>query len=89
MRLVASAATTATAATTTTAVATASTTTAATTAALFTRPGLIHRQPSAIVLLAVQPGDGCLGLLIGAHFDKTESFAAAGISVGDDLSTAN
>jgi hypothetical protein len=37
------------------------------------------------MLLAVQGGDRRLGFLIGAHFDKAEALAAAGVAVVDDL----
>jgi hypothetical protein len=65
-----------------------STATATTTGAMRTlRAGLgfIDGQGSAIILRAVQGRNGRLGLLIAAHFDETEAFAAAGIAVADDL----
>jgi hypothetical protein len=86
------------AAATTTAVATATATpspaaSAATTAteataaaaAVFARAGFVHGEGAAVVLLAIKPGDRRLGLFIGAHLDETESLAAAGVAVVDDL----
>src|SRR5262249_26294045 len=59
--------------------------TAAATGAILLGPGLVDGQGTAIVLLAVEVGDGGLGLVIGRHFDEAEAAAGAGSAVGDDL----
>jgi len=91
--LVASAAAAAAAATTAaTAVAAAtsapSTTTTATAAtAIFAGSGFIDRQRPTVVILAVEPPDGRLSLLVVAHFDEAETLAAAALAVLNDLGT--
>jgi hypothetical protein len=94
----ASAATTITASATavaaaTTAAATAIATTAATTTAAATTilAGLrfVDRESTAFVLVAIECCDCGLGLVIGAHFDKSKAFAPTCLAVLDDLSTLN
>src|SRR4051794_16013493 len=65
------------------AVAAASTATAA--AALGLGPCFVHGQASAIDLLAVEGGNGGLGLLVAAHLHETEALRAPGVAVHDDL----
>jgi hypothetical protein len=65
-------------------------TAAATASAAFRfRPGFIHGEGPAAKLLAVQAGDGRLGVLIALHFDEAETFAAACVAVVNDLGTLN
>ena len=83
---VAAAATTAAAApaaATTAAVATAAA--AATARAVFAGLGLVDGQGAAVVLLAVEGGDGGLGLVVAAHLDEAEALAPAGVAVLDDF----
>jgi hypothetical protein len=76
------AASTAAAVTTATAAATtAVTTTAATAAAFFARAGFVDGQGAAAELLAVEGVDGCFGFAVGAHFDESKAFAAAGFAI--------
>ena len=75
---------TAAAATTTTAAAVATTPAAAT---LFTRPGFVHRQAPAVVLLIVKPLDRCLRLCLGVHLDKAETLAPARRAILNHLRT--
>lgn len=97
-----SAATTAAVAATTTAAAVAATTSAAaattvaaTTSAasaaatVFSWASFIDGQRPTFVFLFVQTVDGRLSFFVRAHFDKTETFAAASITIRDDLSTIN
>src|SRR5260370_1702623 len=63
--------------------ATAATTTTA--AAFRLGPSFIDRQGPAIELLAIESGDGCLGLLIVGHFDEGKAFRPAGVPIHDDL----
>ena len=69
----------------------AATTTASTaataTASVFARLGFVHRQRAPAVVLAVEPLDGRLGLLVAAHLDEAESLASAAFTVFDDLGT--
>jgi hypothetical protein len=37
------------------------------------------------VLVAIEGGDCGLGFFVGGHFDESESLAAAGIAIIDDL----
>jgi hypothetical protein len=68
------------------AVATATTTAAASAAAaLFARASFVDRQRPAIVLSAVDAGNGRLGFLIAIHLDETKAFAPAGVAIVDDL----
>jgi hypothetical protein len=88
----ASAATTATTATeaaaTTAASTVAATTTAAATsaAALFARAGFVDGECTAIVLLTVESGHRGGRFLVRGHFDESEAFASAGVTIIDDLS---
>src|SRR5438132_4724343 len=68
----------------------AGTTAAATGAgALLARTCLVDREGPAFLVLAVQPGDRRLGLLVVAHFNEAEAFRAAGLAVHDDLGRLN
>src|SRR5436305_168319 len=58
---------------------------AATAATGFTRFGFVHGQPTAVVLLIVEPLDRRLSLGLGIHLDKAESLAAARITVLNHL----
>jgi hypothetical protein len=75
---------TAAAAATTATESTATTTTAAT-AAVFLRLGFIDGQSATAMFLAVERRDGCLGFIVAAHFDESETLATAGVPIGDDL----
>src|SRR5262249_50829715 len=55
------------------------------TPAVFPRPGLVDGEGAAARLLAVQGGDGRLGLLVRLHFDEAEALGAACVPVHDDL----
>src|SRR4051812_24708032 len=86
----ASAAATTTAATVAAAAATtaaASTTTAAATAAIFAWASFVNGERPPVVLLAVHAGNGRLGFVISAHFDKAKAFASTGVAIHDDLGT--
>jgi hypothetical protein len=74
-------------ATTTAAVAAAAaaTTTAAATGAIFAGFGDINGERPASVILAVEGGDGRLGLGVGGHLDESKAFGSAGIAVGDNF----
>src|SRR5262245_8957015 len=48
-------------------------------------PGLVDRQLAAARLLAVQGGDGRLGLLVRLHLDEPEPLGPAGVPVHDHL----
>jgi hypothetical protein len=37
------------------------------------------------MFLAVEGGDRSLGFVVAAHFDESESLAAAGVAIVDDL----
>jgi hypothetical protein len=76
-----------TTATATTTAAAAVTTTATT--AIFTRLSFVHGEAPAIVLLIVQPVDGCLRLSFGVHFDKAETLAPARSAVLNYLRALN
>ena len=69
--------------------ATAATATAATTAARGPRPGFVDREPTAIVVLAVQALDRRQGLVVVVHFHEAESPASAGLAVAQDLADAH
>lgn len=74
MAITATGAASASAGTTSTAARTATLTTkAAATRARLLRARLIDGQGTTINALAVERGNGGLGLLLGAHFDKTET----------------
>ena len=78
------------AATSTTASSVSATTTAAaaaTTTALFARLGFVNGQRATAVILLVQATDRFVGGIVIPHLDETETLAAAGITVLDDLST--
>ena len=79
-RLVASSAVTAT---------TASSSSASPAATFFAWFGFINGQRAAVLLFSIEPLDGRLSLLIGAHLDEAKSFAAAGITVLNYLGTAD
>lgn len=72
---------------TTTAVVTAtvSAASAAATATLFARLGFVDRQRATIHVLAVELGDGLLGLLVRAHLDKREPAGLAGEPIEDQI----
>src|SRR2546430_8409197 len=53
--------------------------------ALFAGLGLVYGEGAAVFFLAVEGGDGGLGLLIAAHLNETEALGAAGVAVGDDV----
>jgi hypothetical protein len=76
-----------TAATTATATTPAAKATATTTAtrAVFLGPGFIDGQSAAVVLLAVEGGNGRLRLFVRGHLHETKPFAASGVTVVDDL----
>jgi hypothetical protein len=74
---------TATAVATTTTPATATAEVAA--RAVFTGLGFVDGQGSALVLLPVEGGNRCLGFFVAGHFDESETFAAAGVPIADDL----
>jgi hypothetical protein len=76
----------ATAAASTAVAASATTTAAATTASLFARAGFIDGKGAAVVLLAVECGHRGRGFLVRGHFDESEAFASAGVTIIDDLS---
>src|SRR5207248_4108812 len=48
-------------------------------------PGLVDRQGPPLDLLAVQRGDGGLGLLVGGHLDEAEPLGPARVAVDDHL----
>jgi hypothetical protein len=78
------------AATTSTVAATAAATTAATAATpsattIFARPSLVDRQRATLVLLFIETLDRCLSLCVGTHFHKSESLAAPGFAILNDL----
>jgi outer membrane receptor protein involved in Fe transport len=77
-----SAAAEATAATT----AAATKSTPATTRTILARLGFIDGQSAAFVLLSIQGSNRGLGFGIVRHFDESEAFAAAGVTIVDDLS---
>jgi hypothetical protein len=83
----ASATTTATTTAASTAASTAVSATAASSAArtILAGTGLVDGEGPAAVLLAVQGRDGGLGFFIGSHLDETESLAAPGVAIVDDL----
>jgi hypothetical protein len=83
----ASATTTSAASTTTTATVAAATTTAtaATSTAFFAGTGFVDGQRPTAMFLAVEGVDCVLGFFIGRHLDESESLAAAGIAIIDDL----
>jgi len=54
-------------------------------ATIFSWSGFVDGERTPVDLLAVQGGNGCLGLLTTAHFDETETFRAACVPVHDDL----
>ena len=54
-------------------------------ATFFPRLGLVDRQRTAVVVLAVEPLDGRLGLLVVPHLHKPEAFAAARDPVQHDV----
>jgi hypothetical protein len=71
---------------------TAATTTAtesAAVAAVFAGTGFIDGKGAALMLSAVQGGDGRLGLGVAGHLDESESLAPASIAVVDDLGRNN
>jgi hypothetical protein len=51
--------------------------------------GLVDGQLAAVVLLSVEGGDRGLRLLLATHLHEPESFAAAGVPVGNDFSRLN
>src|SRR4051794_37733263 len=59
------------------------------TATAFTGPSFVDRKCPTVVLLPIDRGNGCLGVLIILHFDKAKTFAPAGVAVHDHLSTLN
>src|SRR4051812_46528117 len=63
----------------------AATAAAAAAAAVLTGPGFVDGEGAAVVLLAVEGGDGRICLGVVGHFDEPEALAAAGVSVVDDL----
>src|SRR5215210_5163879 len=69
----------------TTAVAAAAAAAATAAGTVLTGPGFVDGEGPAAVLLAVERGDGRLGLVIVRHFDEPEALAAAGVPVVDDL----
>src|SRR5262249_45217049 len=48
-------------------------------------PGLVDREHPPVGLLAVQGGDGGLGLLVATHLDEAEALGAARVPAQDDL----
>src|SRR5688500_3850920 len=82
----AAALTTATAATTSVAAATTSAAEAAgARGTRFHRTRFVDDQATAADLLAVHAFDGSLGFSLGAHFDETETFGAAGVTFHHDF----
>src|SRR5437868_6323205 len=76
------------------AAATAATTTeaAATTAAIFARShrtSFVDRHCAAFVVCTVELRDRVLSFSVRRHFDETKAFAAAGVTVSDDLRGLN
>src|SRR5262249_5306217 len=63
----------------------ASSTATAAATALGARLGLVDGQGAAAGVLAVQGGDGGLGLLLGLHLHEAEALRTAGVAVHDDL----
>src|SRR5437870_10746413 len=57
--------------------------------ALLARTSLVDREGPAVFVLAVQPGDRRLRLLVVAHFNEAEAFRAAGLAVHNDLGRLN
>lgn len=57
----------------------------AATATLFARLGFVDRQRATIHVLAVELGDGLLGLLVRAHLDKREPTGLAGEPIEDQI----
>jgi hypothetical protein len=84
--LVASASATTATATATAAIAAASTAAATAAATFFARSGFVDGQRAAVVLAAVQAGNGRLSFGIVAHFHEAEAFAPARVPISDDLS---
>ena len=75
-----------------TATAAAAVTTAAATAAarvVFPGLGFVHGERTTIVFLVVQAVDCGLCFRIGRHFDEAEAFAAARVTILDDLSAGH
>lgn len=70
--------------------ATAATTTKTTAAGpLFAGPGLVDRQGSCAVLLAVETSDGVIGFIIVGHFDEAEAAAASTELVNNHLAAGD
>src|SRR5205085_4023363 len=59
----------------------AAATTTAATRAIFARARFVHRQRPSAHIFAVQAGNRRLSFLLGAHFDKSESFASAALAI--------
>ena len=82
----ATATTTATVATSAAATTTAAAASAATPAAtIFARPSLVDRQWATLMVLFIEPLNGCLSFCVGTHFHKPESFAAPGFAILNNL----
>src|SRR5689334_23487100 len=58
---------------------------AAPAAAVLARPGIVDGEAAAADHLAVEGGDGGLGLLVAAHLDEAEPLRPARVTVHDDL----
>src|SRR5262245_53532028 len=64
--------------------ASAATASAAAASPLFTLPGLVHREGSAVKLHAIHRSDGRLGVLLGSEVDKREAPWLTRFAVGHD-----
>jgi len=82
----AAATTAATASASTTTVTTAATATTTGAGAIFAGLGDVYGKSTALMVLAVESGNGRLRLGIGSHLDEPKAFRAAGIPVGDYFS---
>gem|GEM_PF-3766203 len=47
--------------------------------------GFVYLELASVELLSVEGGDRGASLVLGSHFNETESLGPAGIAVGDDL----
>src|SRR5207237_4676273 len=67
------------------AVSTAASAPSAAAIAFFARAGFIDGKGSSAMLLAVEGVDGVLRFVVVGHLDKSESLAASGFAIVDDL----
>jgi hypothetical protein len=86
---IASAAATAASAAEATAAATTAAASSAAEAPFLAGAGLVDGEGAAIVLLAVEGLNGCLGFVVVRHLDEPETFTAAGVAIVDHLGRKN